>query len=1109
MEIKNNRIIRVFVSSTFADMNKERNYLMTKVFPRLKEIARRRYVTFVELDLRWGIRDEDVHNGKVLQSCLDAIRDSKPFFIGIVGNRYGWCPTAEELSKNPILLERYPEVLQDIDSGFSVTEIEMQYAVLRNPEKMHAYFYFRKHKEPLEEKIKQLRDKILKSKYPVSEYSDEVVFGEMVEKQFCELLDELYPEDSVPTTLYEHTAQIEHMKRISDGYKDYNYTENMLCSVAEDTTIKYWSLVGETGCGKSSLLADWVLNNSNKYCIIPCFIGSTHLDSSIVVIKNYLRKEINTTFGSSDSLEGSFEDALKKIPGDRNVIFVVDGLDNLTLPTEDVYAFLSSFSRFSQTSKVVFSLTNDSKVADQLHNLKAKYYKLKNLTEDRLFDIGTRYLKIYEKSLDEDKLQKIAEASICSNPLLFKAILNELIAAGTHETIGGLIEDYTESKTAEELFDKILVRYEKTYGLMLVSKSLSLLTSSQFGLTEQELIDLINPKPIEWSQFYYASSPFFSVMNGSLVIENNYLADAIKKRYINRECWAQETMLSYFKEKLEIEIDDLAEGKDAWEGRAKDIIIMELSGDRTTIKNYCEKIANHSDLLGRINRYVSLVANLSFITGNSELLFKTISSPLCYLSLEINQSILLTSYLQFLNRNDSDYVLLPLIDEKNYPDRIADLIFPDVCCRAGDRLKTIMHDTLNAEKAYEQAIEYWDCRGYSVTSDLNVIATYNKLISLYVNLQEYDKSDALFQKISDRFFAKKDWGAEYKVSVLFDYIISLENRGIIQNLDKYYDQALSFVSDITDKEQQLAQRAQILHIRGNYYAERALYENNSTYKQEYSNRSNECLCESIDILRDLCHNNPYKYHNLYLETRYDLANLHHDVGNQEVALSIFESIYSEFNDNQKEKSFDEFYIEDEILLHTMYSLSFMYNDMGSYDKAEEILNKVYKVREFQYSENALLFAKDMANCAYERARLYGRMRKDIKMVEYYYNKAIECYSKLNGELQLVARSYASMAFAYQREQMYNNAVESYKKSRDIWQSCVDNESQLPESRIAEIYFQEAQCSLACNDKDHFQDCMMKSFELYEKLSQKDPIYIKDLNRLADYMEDLLKANGLK
>ena len=272
----NNRIIRVFVSSTFSDMNNERNYLMANVFPQLKEIARRRNVTFVELDLRWGIPDEDTRNGKVLQTCLDALRDSKPFFIGIVGNRVGWCPTMEELIKNPELLERYPDIIEDIKLGASVTEIEMQNAVLRNKEKMHAYFYFRNQSEQLEDKIKQLRNSILKSGYPVSEYTKSEEFGEMVKLHFCKLLDELYPDTSLSASLYEHHTQLETIRRLSSGFVDYNNVGELFLSYeAEHFSNRCWALVGETGIGKSSLLAYWTEKNLNRFCIIPCFIGST------------------------------------------------------------------------------------------------------------------------------------------------------------------------------------------------------------------------------------------------------------------------------------------------------------------------------------------------------------------------------------------------------------------------------------------------------------------------------------------------------------------------------------------------------------------------------------------------------------------------------------------------------------------------------------------------------------------------------------------------------------------------------------------------------------------------------------------------------------------
>ena len=85
------RQLRLFISSTFVDMNAERNAL-TRIFPQINELCRQRGVEFIPLDLRWGITEEEAREGRVIETCLREIDDSRPFFIGIIGNRYGWVP---------------------------------------------------------------------------------------------------------------------------------------------------------------------------------------------------------------------------------------------------------------------------------------------------------------------------------------------------------------------------------------------------------------------------------------------------------------------------------------------------------------------------------------------------------------------------------------------------------------------------------------------------------------------------------------------------------------------------------------------------------------------------------------------------------------------------------------------------------------------------------------------------------------------------------------------------------------------------------------------------------------------------------------------------------
>lgn len=50
--------IRVFVSSTFRDMQAERDELVKRVFPLLRRRCQERGIAWSEVDLRWGVTTE-------------------------------------------------------------------------------------------------------------------------------------------------------------------------------------------------------------------------------------------------------------------------------------------------------------------------------------------------------------------------------------------------------------------------------------------------------------------------------------------------------------------------------------------------------------------------------------------------------------------------------------------------------------------------------------------------------------------------------------------------------------------------------------------------------------------------------------------------------------------------------------------------------------------------------------------------------------------------------------------------------------------------------------------------------------------------------------------
>src|SRR5580698_8093025 len=84
----------VFVSSTFADMQSERDYLRTHVFPELEEALRARRLYLEWVDLRVGIATASESDAarrqlQVLKVCFAEVRRCRPFLIALIGDRYG------------------------------------------------------------------------------------------------------------------------------------------------------------------------------------------------------------------------------------------------------------------------------------------------------------------------------------------------------------------------------------------------------------------------------------------------------------------------------------------------------------------------------------------------------------------------------------------------------------------------------------------------------------------------------------------------------------------------------------------------------------------------------------------------------------------------------------------------------------------------------------------------------------------------------------------------------------------------------------------------------------------------------------------------------------
>jgi tetratricopeptide (TPR) repeat protein len=281
------RVMRVFVSSTFHDMQGERDELVKRIFPQIRKLCEQRRVTWSEVDLRWGITGEQAAEGQVLPICLNEIQRCRPYFVGLLGERYGWVP--DEIPAE--LLEQEPWLGQHLEH--SITELEILHGVLNDPEMAeHAFFYFRdpayteylpagqqgayredpvpdeverygpeeagRRAEGRKQKLQDLKHRIVASGFPVKAgYRDPVALGELVLRDMTAVIDRLFPQGSEPGPL--DREALEHEAFAASRTRVYVRRQATLDRLDAHLQGDGPPLVvlGASGSGKSALLANW------------------------------------------------------------------------------------------------------------------------------------------------------------------------------------------------------------------------------------------------------------------------------------------------------------------------------------------------------------------------------------------------------------------------------------------------------------------------------------------------------------------------------------------------------------------------------------------------------------------------------------------------------------------------------------------------------------------------------------------------------------------------------------------------------------------------------------------------------------------------------------
>lgn len=143
--IQNWKLRPIFVSSTFLDMQAERDHLRNFVLPKLEEKLADHKLHVEWIDLRQGVDLNNVegiikHELQVLKVCFGEIARSRPFVIILLGDRYGWIPPFDCARDAMQAAGFSTDVLNK-----SVTALEVEYATAGDLSKVpcQCFFYLR------------------------------------------------------------------------------------------------------------------------------------------------------------------------------------------------------------------------------------------------------------------------------------------------------------------------------------------------------------------------------------------------------------------------------------------------------------------------------------------------------------------------------------------------------------------------------------------------------------------------------------------------------------------------------------------------------------------------------------------------------------------------------------------------------------------------------------------------------------------------------------------------------------------------------------------------------------------------------------------------------
>lgn len=455
-------MISVFVSSTFRDMQGERDILRQEVLPEIRSFCTERGENISLVDLRWGVdtsrlSPED-QSRKVLNVCLDQIDRCKPYMIVMIGQRYGWVPE-DSLIRSVVSSKNY----RDDGTSRSVTALEIEYGTLSAKENADKYLFFFREDLPLDRMPDEYR----------KDFGPESPFHAARLKELKEKITGMFPDrvftyrlnwDGNRLSGYEEFGRAVTsclktiLQRSVDGKAARTKSEKRLRThlrLAEEQQLRFAErgqlvrevtalaaenhlilLPGAAGTGKTALMCKMaaVLKDSG-YTVIPVFCGTTADTASSRNVMELIVDVLEDLCGAEDHYDSLHPAGLRFrwsnladrfCATGRKLAILLDGLDRLV--PDELAAHLNFLPQQISDSCTILVTCRDSYELPRHFTYRTAIRCVSDAEIGETVGIITHLAALQAKEMDaKSRLALLTEKKSSVNPLYLSFLLRRLI----------------------------------------------------------------------------------------------------------------------------------------------------------------------------------------------------------------------------------------------------------------------------------------------------------------------------------------------------------------------------------------------------------------------------------------------------------------------------------------------------------------------------------------------------------------------------------------------------------------------------------------------------------------------------------------------------------